>query len=120
MVVHGQVFLLLVSFLPTPYLKNMISTYRNGPNSSDFKKKNLPIARFLLLVPINSQKYRKILIFSCFHISTCSQIWLNHFRDDSHLGYITKLEKETLPWTIPKTISKITTSFSNLTTSFLF
>jgi hypothetical protein len=36
------------------------------------------------------------LIFSTFHISTCGQIWLNHFQDDSHLGYITKLEKETL------------------------
>jgi hypothetical protein len=75
------------------------------------KKKIIPIARFLLLVPVDSQKYRKILIFSYFHMSTCDQIWLNHFQDDSHLGYITKLKKETLPWTIPKTISKITTSF---------
>jgi hypothetical protein len=39
-------------------------------------------------------------------------------KDDSHLGYITKLEKETLPRTIPKIISKITTSFSSLITSF--
>jgi len=50
----------------------------------------------LLLVAVGSQKYRKILILSYFHVSTCGQIWLNHFRDDSHLGYITKLEKETL------------------------
>jgi hypothetical protein len=59
----------------------------------------LPIARILLLVPVGSQKYRKILVFSYFHISTCGQIWLNHFPDDSHLSYITKLEKETLAGT---------------------
>jgi len=54
------------------------------------------MVRFLLLVPVGSQKYRKIYIFFYFHISsTCGQIWLNHFRDDSHLDYITKLEKET-------------------------
>jgi hypothetical protein len=58
-------------------------------------KKNLQIARFLLLVPVGSQKYRKDFILSYLHISTCGQIWLNHFPDDSHLGYITKLEKET-------------------------
>jgi len=34
--------------------------------------------------------------FLFFPISTCGQIWLNHFRDDSHLDYVTKLEKETL------------------------
>ncbi len=67
---------------------------KNGPSSSDFEKKILPITRFLLLVPVGSQKYRKIFIFSYFHISTCGQIWLNHFQDDSHLGSITKLEKE--------------------------
>jgi len=37
------------------------------------------------------------LIFYYLHICTCGQIWLNHFPDDSHLGYFTKLEKETLP-----------------------
>jgi len=51
---------------------------------------------FLLLVPIGSQKYKKILIFSYFHISTYGHIWLNHIREDSHFGYIAKLEKETL------------------------
>jgi len=60
------------------------------------KKNNLLIASFLLLVLVSSQKYRKILIFSYFHISTSAQIWLNHFQDDNHLSYITKLEKETL------------------------
>ncbi len=73
------------------------SILKKGPNSSDFEKKAFTITRFLLLVPIGSQKYRKILIFSYFHkILTCGQIWLNHFQDDSHLGYITKSEKETL------------------------
>jgi len=61
-----------------------------------WKKKNLSIARFSLLVPVGSKKYIKVFIFSYFHLSTCGQIWLNHFPDDSHLGYITKLEKETL------------------------
>jgi hypothetical protein len=86
--------------LPEKYdfdLKEGFSTKKNDPNSPDFKKKILQIARFLLLVPVGSKKYRKDLIFSYLHISTCSQIWLNHFPDDSHLGYITKLEKETLP-----------------------
>jgi hypothetical protein len=69
---------------------------KKGPNSSDFEKTILPIARLLLLVPVGSQKYRKIFIFSYFHISTCGPIWLNHFRDDSHHVYITKLEKESL------------------------
>jgi hypothetical protein len=59
-------------------------------------KNILSIARFSLLVPVGSKKYKKVLIFSYFHLSTCGQIWLNHFPDDSHLGYITKLEKETL------------------------
>jgi len=59
-------------------------------------QKILLSARFLLLVPIGSQKHKNILIFSYLHISTCGQIWLNHIGDDSHLGCITKLEKETL------------------------
>ncbi len=63
----------------------------------------------LLLVAVGSQKYRNILIFSYFHISTCDQIWLNHFRDDSHLGYIIKLEKETLP------VGAVAGGVSNLT-----
>ncbi len=91
-------FLLLTNFRQIPTWKiwfqpiGRIFHEKNGPNSPDFEKKILPIARFLLLVPIGSQKYKKILIFSYFHISTCGQIWLNHF----HLNYITKLEKETL------------------------
>ncbi len=40
------------------------------------------------------------MIFSYFHISTCDQIWLNRFGDDSHVGIITKLEKETMPPTV--------------------
>jgi hypothetical protein len=69
-------------------------------------KNILPIARLLLLVPVGSQKYKKILIFSYFHISTCGQIWLNHFPDDSHLSYITKLEKETLSGTPPPKVNR--------------
>jgi hypothetical protein len=66
--------------------------------SSDLKIYILPIARFFYYeFPVGSQKYRKILIFFLFHISSTSdQIWLNHFGDDSHLSYITKLERETL------------------------
>jgi hypothetical protein len=77
-----------------------------APNSPDFEIFFLPIARFLLLVPIGSQKYRKILIFSYFHISTCGQIWLIHFQDDSPLGYITKLKKETLHGLVNEIICK--------------
>jgi hypothetical protein len=49
-------------FSPNPYLKNMIGPIgrifheKNGPNSSDFEKTILPITRFLLLVPVGSQK----------------------------------------------------------------
>jgi hypothetical protein len=57
-------------------------------------KKILAITRFLLFVPVGSKKYRKNMIFSYFHINTCVQI--NHFRDDSHLSYITKLGNQTL------------------------
>ncbi len=73
-----------------------------APNSPDFEKIILPIARFLLLVPVDSEKYR---FFPYFCISTCGQIWLNHFQDDSHLGYITKLEKETLHGHVNEIIS---------------
>jgi hypothetical protein len=52
---------------------------KNGPNSLDSKNKFLPMVRFLLLVPVGSQKYRKIYIFSYFHITTCGQIWLITF-----------------------------------------
>jgi hypothetical protein len=83
-----------------------------SPNSPDFEKITLPIARFLLLVPVGSQKYRNILIFSYFHNSTCGQIWLNHFQDDSHLGYITKLEKETLQGLVNETICKPPLAFT--------
>jgi hypothetical protein len=54
---------------------------KKGPNLSDFKRKILAIVRYLLLLPVEgSQKYRKDLISS---YSTCGQIWLNHFPDDS-------------------------------------
>jgi hypothetical protein len=49
-------------FSPNSYLKIMISTYRkdfpweNWPKLARFRKKNLPIAIFLLLVPGCSQK----------------------------------------------------------------
>jgi hypothetical protein len=92
-------------FSPSPYLKNMISTYtkdfprKKWPKFAIFrKKKTLPIARLLLFIPERSQKCWRISIFSSFHINTCGQIWLNRLGDDSHLGYITKLEKETLGW----------------------
>jgi hypothetical protein len=96
-------FLLLANFRQIPTWKiwfrpkEGFSMKKNCPNSPDFETKLLSIARFLFLVPVSSQKYRKILIFSYIHISTCQQIWLNHFRDDNHLSYITKLKKETLP-----------------------
>jgi len=98
----GPTFLLLANFHQIPTWKiwfqpiERIFHERNSPNLPDFEKKILPIARFSLLVPVHSQKCWRILIFSYFHISTCGQIWLNHFGDDSHLGYITKLKKETL------------------------
>jgi hypothetical protein len=64
-------------------LKNMISTYRKdfpwkkNPKYARFwKKKNLPIARFLLLVLLSSQKYFLIFIFYYVHISTRGEIWL--------------------------------------------
>jgi hypothetical protein len=52
--------------LPKKYdfdLKEGFSMKKNGPNSPDFEKEILSIARLLLLVPVSSQKYRKILIF---------------------------------------------------------
>jgi len=93
---------LLTNFRQIPFLKNMISTFMKDfpflkmAQIRQISKFFFTITRFLLLVPIGSQKYRKILVFSYFHISTCGQIWLNHFQDDNHLAYITKLEKETL------------------------
>jgi hypothetical protein len=61
------------------------------------KEKILAIVRFLLLVPVvGSQKYRKDLISSYLHVSTCGQIWLNHFPDDSPPWATSqKLAKET-------------------------
>ncbi len=53
----------------------------------------IPIVRFLLLVLVGSQTYRFFFIFSYFHIGTRGQICQNHFRDDSHFNYTTKLEK---------------------------
>jgi hypothetical protein len=95
--------------LPEKYdfdLYEGFSITKNGPKFARLRKKILPIAKFLLLVPVGSKKYRKILIFSYFHISTCGQIWLNHFQDDSHLGYITKSEKETLHGLVNEIICK--------------
>jgi len=89
-------------FSPNPYLKNMISTYtkdfpwKKWPKFIRFWKKKSTYHQIFILVPVGSQKYRIFKIFSYFHISTCGQIWLNHFGDDSHLGSITKLEKGTL------------------------
>ncbi len=69
------------------------------PISPDFEKLSTNRQNFITSSSRGSQKYRKILIFSYFHIRTCGQIWLNHFPDDGHLSYITKLEKETLAGT---------------------
>jgi hypothetical protein len=57
-------------FAQNPYLKKYsfnlyegFSIKKNGPNSPNFEKNLKPISRFLLLVPVSSQKYRKIFIF---------------------------------------------------------
>jgi hypothetical protein len=65
----------------------------------DFGKKILSIARFSLPVPVGGKKYKKVLIFSYFHLSTCGQIWLNRFPDDSHLGTSQNWKKK--PWLTP-------------------
>jgi hypothetical protein len=101
-----QYILCIISIIgklsPNPYLKKWFRPIvrnfheKNGPNSPDFEKKLIPITKFLLLILILSQICWKILILPYFHINTRGQIWLNHFGNDSHLGYITKLEKETL------------------------
>ncbi len=88
-------FLLPANFCQIPFLKNMIWTYRKDFPWKKWPKKNFCQSPDFYFFPIGSQEYRKILIFSYFHISTCGQIWPNRFQDDSHLGYITKLEKET-------------------------
>jgi hypothetical protein len=82
----------------------MISTYKKDfpwkkwPKFARFWKKILAIARFLLFVPVGSQKYKKILIFSYFHINTCDQIWLNHFQDDTTSA--TSQNWENKPWLV--------------------
>jgi hypothetical protein len=82
-----------------------------SPNSPDFEKITLPIARFLLLVPVGSQKYRNILIFSYFHNSTCGQIWLNHFQDDSHPPTVATSQKLKIENPNPKLINNNFKSF---------
>jgi hypothetical protein len=75
--IFATTFLLLSNFRQIPTWKiwfrprGRIFHEKNGQHSPDFKKKILPIARILLLVPVSSQKYRKIFIISYFHISTC-------------------------------------------------
>ncbi len=123
-------FLLLANFCQVPTWKiwfrhtGRIFHEKNGPK---FARRRIFFStnrQILLLVPIGSQKYRKIfvfsyfhistcsqkyrivLIFSYFHISTCGQIWPNHFQDDSPLGYITKLKKETLHGLVNEIICK--------------
>ncbi len=50
------------------------------------------IARFVYLVQIGSQKYRRIFFFFWIAYPVYSQIWLYYLpRVDDHFGYITKL-----------------------------
>ncbi len=96
-------------FRPNFDLKNMISSYIkriiHGNNIARFRrKKGFQIARFLLLVPVCSQEYRRILCFFCFFCFflflwllsylVWRHIWLNHLMDDRHFSYITKLGKK--------------------------
>jgi len=70
-------------------------SWKKWPKFARFRKNSIN-RQIFIISSSRWPKYGNILIFSTFHISTCGQIWLNHFQDDSHLGYITKLEKETL------------------------
>jgi len=61
------------------------SSWKNGPNLSNFLRifnKSLRIFQKILFI-----------LFSCLE---CTQIWLNYFRDDCHLDYITQSLKKTL------------------------
>jgi len=89
---------ILAKFWPEKYgfefrpIQRIFRGGKMGSNSPHFEEKKFQIARFLWLVRVGSQGYRKFPIFFYFH----SQIWLNRFMDD-HFSYITKLgEKNTL------------------------
>ncbi len=62
-------------------------------------KNFLPIAKNLLLARVGVAKnIERFWFFPTSIIRTCGQIWLNHFPDDGHLSYITKLEKRNPGW----------------------
>jgi hypothetical protein len=82
----------------SPVLGHIVS--KKWPKFARFrKKKSFQIARFLCLVPVGSQEYRRIPVFFFFFLLSylfCSQIWLNHLMDDDrHFSYITKLTQKT-------------------------
>ncbi len=65
------------------------------PISPDFEKNSTSRQNFIIIFS-RQPKIQINFFFPSFHIRSFGQIWLNHFPDDSHLSYITKLEKETL------------------------
>ncbi len=98
----NPVLFVLAKISPNFDLKNMTSTYtkefpwkKNGPNSSDLEKKQLPNRQIFLMISSSRQpRIQKDSDFFLFSYLLCSQIWLNHLMDDRHFTYITKLEKK--------------------------
>jgi hypothetical protein len=73
---------------------------KKWPKFVRFQKQNHQSPDFYYEFQDAARNVKGFRFFSYFHISTCDQIWLNYFGDDSHLSIITKLEKETVPPTV--------------------
>ncbi len=76
--------------------------HRNTKTTSCHRLTRVATGRSLLHRPLPSPTpqnlhHRQTDVMNLY-VGWCGQIWQNHFGDDSHLGYITKLEKETLGW----------------------